>query len=346
MMAVESDRRGMTLVELLMVIAILGLLAITVLPQFGATLEARRSRAGSTGASSTFSKAQARSVGRLTWSGFHVVASNTGSWGADKIVLVDCPEPYRGDTTTAAVNVSCGTSGTATPVAADDFTQLSSRALATTSNDLIRFDGRDPAYRVTSGNSLPIEFVLRDAVGAFENLGHSTAVTPWPSSAGPHTIEILRQPIPAGAPFVMPEGRVIDLRWSGQGSANSTAAGFATFPIGATVSVLFDNAGRLRRVGVAGQPAMTAVHPVFFLVGRADRAGQNPAPPDPDDDGVGANWQYPDSWWIVIDPMSGIVKSAQCAPTNLLPAATFVDSQQFIREDLTGRPWLLPRRGP
>ncbi len=53
------------------------------------------------------------------------------------------------------------------------------------------------------------------------------------------------------------------------------------------------------------------------------------------DDSVGANWQYSDSFWIGIDPLSGIAKSAECKPS----ATSVVDSQEFIRSEIlsTGR---------
>lgn len=328
-------RSGMTLPELLVVVAIIGLLAVTVLPAFSTTNEARRSRTASNALSSFVAKAQARSVGRSTWAGFQVIPINASSAVADQLAVVDCPEPYRGDTSSAAVTVAfAGTSGTATPTSAADFATFSTFTI--TAADVIRFDGKNPGYQLTSGTAIPFCFSLRDTL-ATEDVGQSSAVTAWPSSTGSHTVEIFRQPIPAGTPFVLPEGRVIDLSHSGYGMAFQT---FATSPSYVTgIVVLFDASGRPRQFristsnGVANTTAvLTANAPLFFLVGRPDRAGNAQTSLDPNDDSVGANWQYPESWWIGLDPASGVVKASQC-PAN---AISVTDSQKLIRAEMTG----------
>ena len=50
---------------------------------------------------------------------------------------------------------------------------------------------------------------------------------------------------------------------------------------------------------------------------------------------MGANWQYPDSIWIAIDPLTGAVRTAECA-TN---STSVTDSQAWVRKALlaTGR---------
>jgi hypothetical protein len=69
----------------------------------------------------------------------------------------------------------------------------------------------------------------------------------------------------------------------------------------------------------------------MLLVGKSIRAGQAFVTLNPSDDSVGANWQYPDSFWIAIDPASGIAKAAECAAA----AADVVGSQAFIRSELS-----------
>lgn len=327
----QNRHAGMSLTELLVVIAILGLLAITVVPALGTTAELRRTQGASRAASSFMAKTQARSIGRSTWSGFRVLPINAGSAAADRLVAVDSPEPYRGDTATAAITISAGAIGTGTASPAD-FARLASFSI--TNNDVIRFDGRGPTYQITSGSTLPITFALRGASSS-ENLGQSPLNTPWPS-AGAHTVEIFRQPIQTGSPLTIPENRAIDLRWSGFGAAGLGVAMSGSFAAGSTVTVLFDGSGRMRQITEilpsGATTIATATLPVFFLVGRADRAGQNQQfPLVPNDDTVGANWQYADSWWLAIDPGAGIVKASECNAT----ATTPLDSQLFIRQALT-----------
>jgi hypothetical protein len=50
---------------------------------------------------------------------------------------------------------------------------------------------------------------------------------------------------------------------------------------------------------------------VYLLIGRADRVAQDFVA-SPTVDSAGANWQYPDSFWVAIDPATGVVKTAEC----------------------------------
>ena len=165
----------------------------------------------------------------------------------------------------------------------------------------------------------------------------------------PHTFEIVRQPVPAGSPLSLADGRVVDLSWSGFGppyvpdpGAPPVIGTFVRFATaGQRITLLFDGTGRLRQiVGAAssstGSPRWVPTGPVFLLVGRIDRAGQSSATLNPADDSVGANWQYPDSYWIGIDVMSGVCKTAECKP-NPVGAddlARVIDSQTYIRQAL------------
>ena len=89
---------------------------------------------------------------------------------------------------------------------------------------------------------------------------------------------------------------------------------------------------------------------MFLLVGRVDRATNDPTLPstfDGTDDTKGFNWQYGDSFWIGIDPTSGLVRTAECRPVpgtiNPNDAVALQQalalSQQFIRSEMpvTGR---------
>jgi len=105
-----------------------------------------------------------------------------------------------------------------------------------------------------------------------------------------------------------------------------------------TVVPLFDASGALAEMCyIATAPASTARFPVlgplYLLIGRVDRCGlgYNAAPTDSN---PGANWQYSDSFWIAIDPKTGVIKTAEVVPNSV----TARDSQGFIRAGLaTGK---------
>jgi prepilin-type N-terminal cleavage/methylation domain-containing protein len=339
-------RAGMTLVELLVVVAIIGLLAVTVLPNVATTTENRRSREAARVTSSFFAKAQSRAIGRPEWAGVTVVPTNNSVSYAIDLFQANVPQVYRGETYTASATIASSDIGTTRLLNLSDGGFPPARNV--TNGDLIRFDGGGPWYELTAGGS---RFQMRgEGAGATELSGQSSTNTPWPAAEVQHPFEILRQPVRNGSAFTIPDGRCIDLGWSGYGSRtdykylggedvnrngimeadedknNNKKLDLLPF---APVSVLFDATGRLRQI-VKSAERVSATGPVFFLVGRVDRANNDPTLPstfDGNDDTKGFNWQYGDSYWIVIDPASGIVKTAECLPKQ----ATVVDSQNLAR---------------
>lgn len=316
-------RRGMSLVELLVVVAILGLLAVTVLPTIASTTESRRTREAARVASSFIANVQTRSLGRREWSGFRVVPAAPGSNVAVDLTLVDVPPSYRGDTVGAQLDVAApvpnAISSTATAVA----TGLAmAQTLGVGENDLIRFAGRDPWYVIRSIDYSAGAIVFEKR----QTAGQTSTNTPWPPT-GHNPFEIALAPVPYGSVLTLGDGRVVDITWSGFYDAGS----FTRFNAGA-ITVVYDGTGRLRRLDRAGAAPTDAPGPILFLVGRADRAGQDYSPnANGQDDSIGANWQYSDSFWIMINPAAGIVHQAACDPGH----DDVEESQSFVRSYLS-----------
>jgi prepilin-type N-terminal cleavage/methylation domain-containing protein len=349
-------RRGVTLIELLVVLAIIGALAVAVLPNVSNTAEARRGREAARMVSSFIAKAHSRAIGRREPAGFMVATAGPGSFAAVDLFLADVPSPYRGDTVDATLSldstphpsVSTWRSGTIQPSMA---IQSGSDA-GVRPYDLIRFAGRGPHYEIVSFVPSAVTIRLRGS-GRFgeadftdndvEDVGQVLANTPWPAPE-PLPFEIFRQPQPSGSPLSLDGGRAIDLFWSGygpprvdRGTGTTVTATYRRFTTaGSRISIVFDGTGRLRQI-VEATPAATnrraVTGAVFLLAGRVDRVAQpsvSPSSLKPDDDTLGANWQYPDSWWVAIDPLTGMTKIAECRPG----AATVEESQQWVREAL------------
>jgi len=307
----------MTLVELLVVVAILGLLAVAVLPVLSNTADARRTREATRIVTSYIAKAHSRAIGKTEWAGFWLAppSSNSNANFAIDLYMASVPTAYRGNTPAATVTVASGST-------------LVGASVPASLGDLIRFDGQPPWYEMVSGTSFRLrgDNSFLSGSTAADDAGHTSLNTPWPSNAAPHTFELLQPPRRAGSPLSLADGRCVDLFWSGQGSTSSYTP-FNASP--GNIAALFDGTGRLRqlywngtRVNVSG--------PLFLLIGRTDRAGQSMASLSTSDDSLGANWQYSDSFWIGIDPLSGIAKSAECKPS----ATSVVDSQEFIRSEI------------
>jgi prepilin-type N-terminal cleavage/methylation domain-containing protein len=340
MATIHPRRAGMTLVELLVVVAIIGLLAVTVLPNVATTTENRRSREAARVTSSFFAKAQSRAIGRPEWAGVTVLPPPTNPTALFAIDLfqANVPQVYRGESYTATATLT-GDSWTRN-VAYSDVTIPAARSVK--AHDLIRFDGRGPWYELTADGGGGVRF--RGSMGGFasanELSGQTERNTPWPTMNAPHTFEILRQPVRNGSAFTIPDGRCVDLAWSGYGS--STYIRFVTAGTPVTVpavTVLFDATGRVRQIftqDASGSNRVTVTGPVYFLVGRVDRAGNDPtlaSTYDGTDDTKGFNWQYGDSYWIVIDPASGIVKTAECAKREDLNGNGTIDPGEDVNRN-------------
>jgi prepilin-type N-terminal cleavage/methylation domain-containing protein len=328
---------GMTLVELLVVVAIIGLLAVTVLPNVASTTENRRSREAARVTSSFFAKAQSRAIGRPEWAGVTVVPTNSNVLYAIDLFQANVPQVYRGESYAAAATISSSETGFARGLTFTPDTMIPAPRNVQ-SGDLIRFDGRGPWYEL-SGTGAGTKVQFRGTTGiqsATEMVSQTERNTPWPTTGAPHPFEILRQPVRNGSAFTIPDSRCVDLAWSGFGNSTYTRFVNPGTPVTVpAVTVLFDATGRVRQIftqNAAGANRVTVTGPVYFLVGRVDRANNDPtlaSTYDGKDDTKGFNWQYGDSYWIVIDPASGIVKTAECLPKQI----NVIDSQQFARSE-------------
>ena len=330
-------RAGMTLVELLVVIAIIGLLAVTVLPNVASTTENRRSREAARVTSTFVAKAQSRAIGRPEWAGVTIVPTNANVLYSIDLFQANVPQVYRGESYASTATISSIDTGFARGLTfTPDTTIPTPRNVQ--SGDLIRFDGRGPWYAL-SGTGAGTRVQFRGTTGiqsATEMVSQTERNTPWPTTGAPHPFEILRQPVRNGSAFTIPDSRCVDLAWSGFGNSTYTRFVNPGTPVTVpTVTVLFDATGRVRQIftqNAAGANRVTVTGPVYFLVGRVDRANNDPTAAstyDGTDDTKGFNWQYGDSYWIVIDPASGIVKTAECLPKQ----TDVIASQQFARTE-------------
>ena len=305
----------MTLVELLVVIAILGLLAVTVLPALSTTSDARRTREAARIVGSYIAKAQSRAIGRTEWAGFWLTPPNDSANFALDLYLADVPAAFCGDTIPTTIQ------GAANGAGAFILSSGSLTGITVTGSifDLVRFDGQGPWYEYQSATS----------VGLRGSSSQTLINTSWPAPPpATHTFELLRQPIRAGSPLTLADGRCVDLYWSGYDRPTYDWFGSTGSPPG-SIAILFDATSRLRQLFYGGIRS-DITKPVYLLIGRSDRAGNLSATLSAADDSLGANWQYPDSYWIAIDPISGVTKTAECGPNYSNPFL----SQGFIRSEI------------
>lgn len=305
---INGQRDGITLIELLVVVAILSLLSVFVLPAINGNRENTANRNAAQQVSSLISQARndAIAVGR---SGGVTVLAN-------ELDLARCrvPSPYRGDLSPTQL-VFSGLSAALT-VSVGSVANRVNAGVAV--GDWVRFNGRGPIYSIASVTAPSFTIALLTPA----------ATTPLPPTSVALDFEIERKPRVGGTSLSLTNESSIDMAWSGYGGLG----GFTSFGAGNQVSIVFDEAGVLKELIVGGS-RIVPDGTVFLLIGRVDRRGGGynaSAGPSASDDTIGANWQYPTSYWVGIDPASGQTRIAECVPG----CATVLDSQEWVRAAL------------
>lgn len=332
----------MTLVELLVVVAILGLLAVTVLPNLAGADGQREVRSAAGAVSSQLSRGPALAIEQRRSAGLWLEPLASNPWACIDLYSAVVPPAYRGDSFDAVFQVVPSGS---TPLVADltpspptGTASLQPPGASVLGNftqpgNLVQFGDSGPLFDIVFNGGWKAS--LRTAVG------QTPANTIWPAAPpAAHPFAIHRLPMRLGQPIVLAGGAAIDLFWSGMGNAlfsqdnRYNAAGNATSP--PKIALLCDSAGSFSELCfIASRPGLQSARipvtgPVYLLVGRLDRCGQA-YQQTPTKQSPGANWQSPDSFWLGIDPQSGIVKVTEVKPRAISP----LDSQEYIRAGLT-----------
>lgn len=318
---------GMTLIELLVVVAILGLLGVAVLPTLTGNRENQSNRAAAQQVSGLLNQSRndAIAVGRP---GGMTIQIN-------ELDLARCrvPPPYRGSSSTSKLNFAFGPP-TLTPNAAGDISNILTAGVQ--GGDLISFDGYGGPFLI---RPVPPATIPAITTSGFEILLIGpAATTPWPPTGEPMAFAIERQPRVVGTTISLANEACVDLTWSGFGSESDYTT-FAT-AIGSLspvvpVSIVFGEAGAVDGLIINGE-RVTPTGPICLLVARTDRrnnAYAASAGPSAADDSIGLNWQYPTSYWVVINNTDGQVRLAEAAPIEM-PGDGFDNDSDGVVDEL------------
>ncbi len=323
----RAGLRGFTLMEMLIVIAIMLLLVIATLPRLKQSMDESKVREASRQLSSHFSRAKARAAATGRPCGLWFVteqigpATPPGTFQTTELYLAEIPPPYSGDVQEARVVVT-DSSGNQAPTWTNfnninppgwllNFPPASNAGLFTlipqtapNNTFFIRFDHKGPLFPgirignlfyVTGGPTLPPH-------------GNGLYDANTNPSAG-YQYEIIRLPQRIGAPLALPRGTSVDLTYSGFGNSGTD---FYSSPN--QILVLFTPDGRVGNVTYQTWNATNSNYPIIsndaagtlhFLVGRPEKVG---LPLNQ------SNLNDNNALWVSVGRLTGSVTTTENAP--------------------------------
>jgi prepilin-type N-terminal cleavage/methylation domain-containing protein len=305
----RPSRRGMTLPELLVVVAIIGLLAVTVLPVLGGSRERTQAREAAALVVSHVSEVAAKALGSRYGSSTWYEADPVGTGNDQAVVRLGYgrARPLISGSTTistsGSVSLSPGNPGLASFLPAP-----------------IEFLGSPSQYLAISP-----QFISATASG-LSMLNRTAANTTLPAPSATPLSYVLHLPPRerlTASTRSLPANMAIDLSCSSVGVAGFTEPSSKTVSLASykCVAITFDPTGRATRVWLTtGHPSLAptawqfvtldSATPVVLLVGPRSSVAATPVM-TPTEDDAGANWQNPDARWVVIDPRTSVVKSIE-----------------------------------
>ena len=327
----HNHRRGMTLVELLVVVAIMGLLAVSVAPLMQSRPSKRKLSAAADLVASHCSAAVAKSIGSLNGAGIWLEPEASGSGGGQAVSTLAFSRPRvpaAGTATITAIHLASSppsaTLSFSAPLPSDAAAMLSSDGTS-----IISFAGIPQDYNLTSSTQMQMSANCTSDNTAFPGLN-----TPLRYSL--HLAPKRKASVGAA---VLAGDACIDLSASTLGVYGYSGSGDIVSLAGfQAIAVQFDGIGRPTVVwlkpssqGSWQQRDLRANLPVALLIGNRSQIGLDTVQKITEDD-PGPNMQNPDAVWAVIDPRSAVVRTVDNRPATSISTA-----QSFVAEALANQ---------
>ncbi len=339
-------RRGVTLVELLIVIALVILLAGISLPSIKAVMKDQRTTQSARLVQGFLESARARAIALNR--PVAAILERQGTDQADTVNLLTCTRmsigevfpPYEGDWSSAT--------GTLVDTDSDglsDQIQIPAAQAATltslvTAGDAIEIGDRKFLFTITSNPSVsgtnvlvnfqnPIRFTATNKSGSSQiyvkEEGH------WPTKAGTTniTFRIYRKPSKTMAlGTVLPKGTCIDLEWSGFGSTGTElATTTAGVPTRRSIFIVFNPRGTVDSIyefqqalsGGATSLASVAsnIGLLHLLIGRTEQVGSSAlGQVSARDTDFVSNVFDTSNRWVSLNTLNGLIYSSDVGPAS------------------------------
>jgi len=330
-------RRGMTLVELMVVVAIMGLLAVAAAPLFRGATDKRKIANAAELVTAHLSGAVAKSIGSRDGGGAWLETDPGGDptalgydQGVTSLFLARPRVASSGIAQITASNLAATPpSATLNIVSPNPFPAAITQLLPAT----ISFQGIPTRYRIASPTTIDM----------LSNYSAENAAFPALNISLPFSLELPPRRRPSVSAPVLGRETCIDFSASTIGAYGYTPTAsvrsLASFKI---LCVVFDGVGRATNAWLASDHAATTAAlwlrvdlgpttPIVLLVGNRSQIGQTVVS-QPSEDNPGPNYQNPDAVWVIIDPRTSVIR------TVANKAATTVQSaQRFVTEALANK---------
>jgi len=323
MMIPRSNRRGLTLLELLVVVFILSILLAVSIPIFRVPTEKKAIREAARSVSAALGMARTRALETGRPYGVRFERLGGTSQGSGRLSFVTVPPPYAGDYDSSRLRI-----GTITPYnnpdfdgelratwtvragvfppASDDLTIADDWESILRKGDILKLNQQGHEYRV-------IDIQQSDADTWTLNVGCKT-ILDWlwgPRQYNPQTngtggpdysYQFFRQPVPtSSSPVLLPDGAVVDITASGIPNIGVNQLGLFKQPTDTLVTVTFTPSGLVDRVWHQDKPqGEKLLDSVFFLIGKPGHY-------------LSDNMNDLDNLWISINYQTGLITTANMA---------------------------------
>ncbi len=339
---------GFTLMEMLIVVAIMLLLVIATLPRIKYALDESKVRESSRQLNSYFAMAKSRaaSTGRSCGLYMQVEALPTGGAQCTQLYLAETPPAYSGDVLEDQVFVGASSNSPAVFDSGPDYDenyrgtwwQINLPNSFATLNYLLadeappypkfkmQFDYKGPYFNGIQYNGN--YYVIGPKFPDSPSTPIANRILPPGAGAAPpvsRKYQIVRRPRRIGAPLALPRGTSVDLNFSGMGANGLSFNGTLQ-----SIYVMFSPTGYVESVAIDGT-RYDAQGTLHFLVGRPEKVlvynANAPCAP-------GTNIVDNNALWVSVGRLTGSVVTTDNAPDLNQPLTspnqTLAEVQNFV----------------